>query len=242
MVTTRGDVHYVVTEYGIAYLHGKNIRERALALINIAHPKFRQWLLVEAKDLHYVYHDQELPPEGGSLYPENISWTFATQDGRTLNFRPVKTTDEEKVRRLFYNLREEDVYYRFMASVKTLPHAKAQSLVVLDYEEKFAIAGYTGEESNEEFVCIARWLLDRATNMAEVAFSVHPDWQGLGLGYFMLSKLSEVAKEKGISGFTAEVLATNRKMLSVFHKSGFNIRSQLDDGIHFLSFRFSEQK
>ena len=37
---TRGDIRYVVTEYGIAYLHGKNIRERAMALIAIAHPKF----------------------------------------------------------------------------------------------------------------------------------------------------------------------------------------------------------
>lgn len=41
VVTTRGDVHYVVTEYGVAYLHGKNLRERAQALISIAHPKFR---------------------------------------------------------------------------------------------------------------------------------------------------------------------------------------------------------
>jgi len=40
----RGDVRYVVTEYGIAYLHGKNIRERAMALIAVAHPKFRGWL------------------------------------------------------------------------------------------------------------------------------------------------------------------------------------------------------
>ena len=45
----RGDVHYVVTEYGIAYLHGKNIRERAMALISIAHPKFRPQLIKEAK-------------------------------------------------------------------------------------------------------------------------------------------------------------------------------------------------
>jgi len=45
VVTTRGDVHYVVTEYGIAYLHGKSIRERVLALTNIAHPKFRNDLI-----------------------------------------------------------------------------------------------------------------------------------------------------------------------------------------------------
>ena len=66
------------------------------------------------------------------------------------------------------------MYYRFMAAVKTLPHAKAQPLVVLDYEEKFAIAGYIGEEPDEEFVGVARWILDRATNMAEVAFTKPP--------------------------------------------------------------------
>jgi 4-hydroxybutyrate CoA-transferase len=49
VVTTRADVHYVVTEYGVAYLHGKNLRERARALINVAHPKFRDWLTEEAK-------------------------------------------------------------------------------------------------------------------------------------------------------------------------------------------------
>jgi 4-hydroxybutyrate CoA-transferase len=49
VVTTRADVHYVVTEYGIAYLHGKNLRQRAEALIKIAHPDFRPMLEEEAK-------------------------------------------------------------------------------------------------------------------------------------------------------------------------------------------------
>jgi 4-hydroxybutyrate CoA-transferase len=49
VVTTRGDVRYVVTEYGVAYLYGKNLQERTKALINIAHPKFRADLIREAK-------------------------------------------------------------------------------------------------------------------------------------------------------------------------------------------------
>ena len=49
VVTTRADVHYVVTEYGVANLHGKNLRERAKILINIAHPNFRPMLEQEAK-------------------------------------------------------------------------------------------------------------------------------------------------------------------------------------------------
>lgn len=242
VVTTRGDVHYVVTEYGISYLHGKNIRERAMALINIAHPKFRQWLLDEAKNLNYIYQDQELPPEGGSIYPEEYHWTYTTQDGSEIQYRVLKPIDEDKIRDLFYELREEDIYYRFMCAIRTLPHAKAQSLVVLDYEEKFAIAGYVGEEPDEQFVGVARWLLDRGNNMAEIAFTVHPGWQNKGIGTFMLTRLIDVAREKGISGFTAEVLQVNRRMLNVFYRSGLEVRSHLEDGVYYLTMMFGNQK
>jgi 4-hydroxybutyrate CoA-transferase len=50
VVTSRGDVHYVVTEYGVAYLHGKTVRERCQSLINIAHPKFREELERNARE------------------------------------------------------------------------------------------------------------------------------------------------------------------------------------------------
>jgi acyl-CoA hydrolase len=50
IVTSRADVKYVVTEYGVAYLHGKNLQERTKTLIGIAHPDFRDDLLKEAKE------------------------------------------------------------------------------------------------------------------------------------------------------------------------------------------------
>lgn len=54
VVTSRGDVHYVVTEYGVAFLHGKSVRSRAEALINIAHPQFRDELTKFAKERNYI--------------------------------------------------------------------------------------------------------------------------------------------------------------------------------------------
>lgn len=54
VTTSRGDVHYVVTEYGSAYLHGKNVRQRTLALIDIAHPKFKEELMKFAKENKYI--------------------------------------------------------------------------------------------------------------------------------------------------------------------------------------------
>ena len=54
VVTSRGDVHYVVTEYGVAYLFGKSIQERAKSLIKIAHPKFREELTEFAKTNYHI--------------------------------------------------------------------------------------------------------------------------------------------------------------------------------------------
>jgi acyl-CoA hydrolase/GNAT superfamily N-acetyltransferase len=237
VVTTRGDVHYVVTEYGIAYLHGKNIRERAMALINISHPKFRASLLEEAKKLNYVYPDQILPKDG-VVYPDYYFWQYKLKDEREVNFRPIRPIDEDKLRRFFYGLRQEDVYYRFMGLVKTLSHAQAQPMVVLDYDEKFAIVGTVGEEPDDEFVAVGRWFLDRPTNRAEVAFTVLPDWQNQGIGRFLLQNLVSCAQRKGIRGFTAEVLAENKKMLRVFTRSGFNTHTKLEYGVYSVEFDF----
>jgi len=90
----RGDVQYVVTEYGVAYLLGKNIRERAMALIVIAHPKFRPWLIQEAKKLNLIYKDQLFIPGGRGLYPEGLETYRTTKNGLEILLRPVRMSDE----------------------------------------------------------------------------------------------------------------------------------------------------
>jgi 4-hydroxybutyrate CoA-transferase len=61
VVTSRGLVRYVVTEYGVAYLHGKTIRERAQSLIEIAHPQFRQKLYEYCEETRWLQKPQSLP-------------------------------------------------------------------------------------------------------------------------------------------------------------------------------------
>jgi 4-hydroxybutyrate CoA-transferase len=61
VVTSRGDVHYVVTEFGVAYLHGKNIRQRCMALIEVAHPKFRDELLEFAHSQKWLLANLQVP-------------------------------------------------------------------------------------------------------------------------------------------------------------------------------------
>jgi len=109
---TMADVHYVVTEYGIAQLYGKNIRERALALISIAHPKFRKWLLEEAKKLNYCYADQQLATDAVGnviIYPEKYRSHFVLSDKKIVHFRPILPTDERLIQDLYYSLDDENV-------------------------------------------------------------------------------------------------------------------------------------
>ena len=101
---TRGDIHYVVTEYGIAYLHGKNTRERAMDLIAIAHPRFRGQLLKEAKRLKLVYRDQAFVPGKKGEYPEHLESRKSVKTGLEVLLRPVRISDEPILKSFFYRM------------------------------------------------------------------------------------------------------------------------------------------
>jgi GNAT superfamily N-acetyltransferase len=239
VVTSRGDVHYVATEYGIANLHGRNLRERALALISIAHPDFRDDLLAYAKKRNLVHMDQMPLSAAGRLYPEQYEHRAIFGDVEIF-FRPVKPTDEALEREFFYSLSDESIYYRFFNLVKAMPHEKIQPMVNIDYREEMGIVGLIGEPGDEEMVAIGRFKNDPSDNMSEVAFLVRDDWQNRGIGSYLMGKLIEIAQEMGIEGFKAEVLAENKKMLHVFHKCGYPIHSRLDEGSYFIVINFSE--
>jgi acyl-CoA hydrolase len=234
VVNTRGDVHYVVTEYGIADLYGHNIRERALALINIAHPKFREQLLVQAKQRHYAFVDQ-LPPLG--VYPAELE-TRAAFDGAEVLFRPIKPTDEPLVKDLFYALPEDSIYHRFFAGMLVLSHARAQRYTTIDYQGEMTMVGTVQQEEQEEIIAVGRYIVDPETDMAEVAFLVREDWQRKGIGTWLHQYLVGIAKRQGVVGFRAQVLQENRHVLDIAHRSGLTIESTLEDGMYTLSYRF----
>ena len=84
----------------------------------------------------------------------------------------------------------------------------------------------------EDILAIGRYYLDPSTNRAEVAFVVHDDWQGHGIGKFLLSHLVKIARRNGIRGFTAEVLRENKAMQAVFNKSECKTQSRLGGNVY----------
>jgi acyl-CoA hydrolase/GNAT superfamily N-acetyltransferase len=236
VVTTRGDVHYVVTEYGIAYLHGKSIRERAMALINIAHPKFRTELIRAAKAQKYIYQDQiELDTEKAA-YPEKLERMDSLRDGTEIFFRPVKPTDDAALSEMLYSLSSISVQQTRYMNAMRFSHKDVQQLTNIDYHKALTIVGTVPGVSGDQIVAIAQYFLDTQTQAAEVSFLVHDEWQKKGMGTFLLEYIAEIARNRGIKQLYARVLPTNEAMLSIFRNSGYKINSKFDGKVYNITY------
>jgi len=235
VVTTRADVHYVVTEFGIAYLHGKTVRERALALINIAHPDFRDDLLRAAQERRLV-HPRQMPlPRGLRPYPREYE-SQHTFGSTCVRFRPIKPTDESLLKELFYSHSPETIIQRYFNLVGHLPHEQVQEFVTLDYRRDMAIVGLVPFEGRERMICVGRYFGGKTDGEAEVAITVHDDFQGRGFGTFLLKLMMKIAHENGLKFFRAAVLRHNVAMLGVFRKVAENLDSRTEDGVCHLRF------
>jgi GNAT superfamily N-acetyltransferase len=143
---------------------------------------------------------------------------------------------------MFYALSERTVYHRFFHVLKSMPHARLQELLKVDYERDMVLVACVGKAADDAMVAGARYHLDRRTNVAEAAFLVRDEWQGKGLGTALFRSLIEVARANGVRGFTAEVLADGHAMLRVFHNSGLVVQSKLESGVYSLTMPFDGDK
>ena len=247
VMLSRGDVHYVVTEWGVAYLHGKSIRDRIIELICIAHPKFRQQLLEEAKALKYVYSDQILPCDDDGnicLYPKDYEIYFITHNDEKIIIRPVKTTDEPLLKDLYYSLDERDRYLRFFEVKKEFTHSKTQYEVNIDYFKIFSIGAFIGDVSNQEMVGNATYYLNPSNNMAEFSFVIKKEFRGKGIASYLYHHLIMIARENGIQGFYGNIHIQNKETVHIIKKGGRTIITPPEIGEKELFYEvyFSEEE
>src|SRR5918998_57490 len=227
----RSDVHYVVTEYGAAYLFGKSIRERAVSLIDIAHPSWREELLAAAKRLGYVSSEHFLASP--AAYPVHEERRVRLKNGAEVLVRPARAADAGALQALFHRLSPDDVYTRFFRRVRSLSLKELQTLCNVNHDTDVAFLAISGPRENEVVVGSACYFLNPTTNLAEVAFMVAPEWQGRGLGTALQDRLQEYAISQGVRGFVAEILPRNTRMLRLASRaSGVVTTSRDEDGVH----------
>lgn len=229
---TRGDLHYVVTEYGIAYLHGKNIRERAMSLIAIAHPKFRSWLIEEAKKRALIYPDQAFIPGEKGEYPEHFETYRTTKQGVQILLRPVKISDEPLIKDFYYSLSDKSIYRRFLSIRRHLPHPELQKyFVIIDYTREMAILAISSDQGQDVTAGLAQYCIGENSLSAEISIVVRDDFQSKGIGFELLSYLVTVAKSQGLHTFTADILPDNLPVFRLIDKLGLKYDRKWDSGL-----------
>ena len=231
----------IITEYGVASLTGRTIRERALALIDIAHPDDRGDLVGQAKDANILYRDQIYLTESSHLYPGEISFTHTFKDNLTVHFRAIRPSDEDDMRRLFYRFSDRSVYYRYFSPIKTMPHIKMQEYVNIDYRRTMSIVGLIEEAGVERIIAEGRYVCMSDGSFADTAFIVDEKLQGNGMATFLLRLLIQTAQKRGIRGFKADILTDNKSMIKVFEKAPFPVKATVSQGIYELTIPFDSE-
>jgi acyl-CoA hydrolase/GNAT superfamily N-acetyltransferase len=239
VVATRGDVHLVVTEFGAVNLFGKSLQERAMAMVSIAHPEFRDELFFEAKKMGLLGTERTLSESIHGVYPIHLEETIDIE-GEVVTVRPVKPVDARRIQEHFYNLDKNDVVARFFHEKTSFLEEEVEGVSQIDYVKDLTVVAVVGEFGFGRVVAIGEYLIDLATNVAEIAFSVSKDYQKKGMGKILLKKLAAAARENHISGLVAYTSPHNRGMIKLFNQLPYKVNTFFDEDMLTLRCMFDE--
>jgi len=239
VVVPRGDVHYVVTEYGVVNLFGKSLQERVMGMIAIAHPDFREELFEAAKKAGMITSDRSLGEAARAVYPVRLEEAIEV-DGEEITIRPSKPVDERRIQEHYYSLDKDDVFSRFFHEKTSFGRTEVETKSKIDYVKDLTLVAVVGEFGFGRVVAVGESMLLMDNNMAEVAFSVNRQYQNKGLGRRILRKLADSARENGISGLIAYTAPRNQGMIRLFKTLPYKVKTSYDGEGITLTCRFDE--
>ncbi len=168
------------------------------------------------------------------MNPEDFNTTEILKNGLTVTIRAIRSADKAAVAEAFNRLAPESVYTRFFQPKQSLSDRELAAATEVDFENVVALVVTTGNGENETVIGGDRYVrLDSSStpHNAEVAFLVGQNFQGQGIAGRVLKHLAQVAREKGVRQFEADVLPQNRAMLTVFARSGLPMKQHCADGV-----------
>ncbi len=239
VVVPRGDVQYVATEYGVVNLFGKTLQERAMALISIAHPNFRDELFSQAKELDLIDIGRKFKQAIKGVYPLKYEETIKINQ-IPIMFRPAKPIDERSIQEHYYTMNRGDIVSRFFHEKKSFAHDQIDTTFEIDYINDLTIVATIGDVGFEKIIAVGEYFRNSIVNMAEIAFSVSREYQGMGIAKILQKKLARAAIDNGIKGLVAYTSPENTGMKKLFHNLPYNIKREREDDMIILSCLFSE--
>jgi acetate---CoA ligase (ADP-forming) len=163
----------------------------------------------------------------------NFSRDVLLRQGEVLRMRHLRQDDRESLIALFKRCSPETIRYRFLRMITALPTSLLDEMLAVDGEKHVALV----VTQDEKIVAVGAYIAeDNNPGVAEVSFLVEDAIQRRGIGTSMLDTLAEIARAYNITRFSADVLADNRLMLSVFRKAGYALSSNISYGVTHLEF------
>lgn len=235
VVTSRGDVQYVVTEYGIATLHGRSIRERALELIQIAHPQFREALLDKTRTRQWVPNYQHDAPH--AIHDiEGLESKKLTLGKGSYTMRTLNPSDQRNLQEFFYSHNHDTIHLRYGYEVTDMNKERAYRLVNVQQDHDLALGIFEMQGPRRVIHAVGRYYLEPTEEAAEFALVVREEKRRLGMAETLLVQLIHIAKKRQLNELWAFVLKENQPMLELVKKLGGQIQPIDNQGIVKASF------
>ena len=137
--------------------------------------------------------------------------------GPIVRFRHVRPDDEPFIAEAIRTASRETLLHRFFSPIQSVSPGLLRRMLAIDRTKETCIVGVVTERGTARIICGARYVKLRP-GAAEIALTVHDDFQRRGLGEFLVRLLARLARAEGIQWFEAEVMASNHKMLKLFKK------------------------
>lgn len=220
VATARSDVHYIVTEYGIASIHGHSISERVSRLVEIAHPDHRESLLEGAHKRGWLPKYFTMPPTEAGHDDDGLESSWLKFNKHTLLVRPLHPSDMRALQKFFYSHHEDTVRLRYGYQRDRMTGESAYKLAAVDQRRDLALGIFEESKGSQNIKAIGRYFLDEDNTRAEVAFVVHEELRHLGMAGFLLGELATIGRKRGIKTFWASVLPDNKSMSGLFLAAG----------------------
>ncbi|MCD9543280.1 GNAT family N-acetyltransferase [Photobacterium carnosum] len=192
-------------------------------------------LLISGDELTIIDASMDITTFNGDIqqrlairpYPKEYEQQCQLKDGKQILLRPILPEDEPTHKAFISQVSEEDLYKRFFSEIGELNHEALAKFTQIDYDREMAfVAVY-----DEMIIGVARALSDANNKDAEFAILIRSDFKGAGLGRILMVKLIDYAKQRGLHTLTGMTMPTNRGMITLAQKMGFEIDVQLADGV-----------
>jgi GNAT superfamily N-acetyltransferase len=239
ILASRAAAQWVVTEFGGVNLQAKSLHERAVALIEIAHPKFREELYNRARIEGLLSKGDPISLFKPVVYPQELE-KRGNVEGEAFLFRPAKAQDLRAIQEFFYGLQDQDVHYRFLRTMKAFPRQEMAKMANIDYHNRMTLLVLQGEMGFERVVAIGRYRALEDSDRVEVDVVVAEEYRQKGVARRLMNYLFEIAKGKGFGGVRAYVAHDNPKTMKFIKTMGYKAKAVLNMGVWEVDIPFDQ--